>query len=305
MRVNQRQLECFLAVADHRGFGRAAQSLHLGQATVSEAVAALERSLGAPLFVRSTRRTSLTPFGERFAAQTRGPYEALESAFIAARRSQHARSDLVVAHTPELGQLLLPSLLEAVGRVGPHWTPLRLHTHDQIAALARGDIDVGLCWQPRVRAPSSKVLLARCPAVVVLREDDELSLQPTLRVADLAGRRILTTPRRHNRFMAARLESAVMSADLDLDALEEFDHYDDISVAVATSSSSVGLHPATIALLPTPAGIVLRRLDEESVVYDVAAILPADSSEPQRHIVRVLREAMAVANDRLAALFGA
>lgn len=58
-----RQLEIFLAVADELHFGRAAEHLRMAQPPVSRAVQQLERALGHPLFVRSTRRVTLTAAG--------------------------------------------------------------------------------------------------------------------------------------------------------------------------------------------------------------------------------------------------
>lgn len=58
-----RQLEHFLAVAEHLNFTRAARGMHVVQSSLSTSVQALERELGAVLFERTTRRVSLTPAG--------------------------------------------------------------------------------------------------------------------------------------------------------------------------------------------------------------------------------------------------
>ncbi|MYV54285.1 LysR substrate-binding domain-containing protein [Streptomyces sp. SID3212] len=58
-----RHLEYFVAVAEERHFTRAAHRLMVSQSGLSASVRALERELGAPLFVRSTRRVELTGEG--------------------------------------------------------------------------------------------------------------------------------------------------------------------------------------------------------------------------------------------------
>ncbi|HEY3506882.1 MAG TPA: LysR family transcriptional regulator [Actinocatenispora sp.] len=66
-----RQIEYFVAVADERHFTRAAHRMHVAQSGLSASVRALERELGAPLFVRSTRRVELTEAGRALLAEAR------------------------------------------------------------------------------------------------------------------------------------------------------------------------------------------------------------------------------------------
>lgn len=74
------QLSIFMAVAEELHFGRAAERLHMAQPPVSRAVAQLEKSLGAKLFERSTRRVELTAAGVSLLASTRKILEAIEEA---------------------------------------------------------------------------------------------------------------------------------------------------------------------------------------------------------------------------------
>ena len=58
------QLETFLAVADEKGFSRAAKRLHRTQPAVSQVVRKLEGDLGEVLFERTARDGTLTAAGE-------------------------------------------------------------------------------------------------------------------------------------------------------------------------------------------------------------------------------------------------
>ena len=61
-----RQLRAFLALVDHGSVSAAALALGLAQSTVSEALAALERAVGAPIVLRrrGAQPTALTAAGE-------------------------------------------------------------------------------------------------------------------------------------------------------------------------------------------------------------------------------------------------
>src|ERR1700744_3258902 len=64
-------LRAFLAVVDAGGVTRAAASLALSQAAVSQQIRRLEDMLDCRLFERSGRRLVLAPAGERLIAQAR------------------------------------------------------------------------------------------------------------------------------------------------------------------------------------------------------------------------------------------
>ena len=116
--MDLRQLEYFVAVAEEQNFTRAAERVHISQSGVSAQIRQLERELGAELFDRAARTTTLTVAGKA----------ALE----------HARAALAAARA--LGQAvgevtdLIRGRLTVGMVVGCTVTPL----FDALAAFHRG-----------------------------------------------------------------------------------------------------------------------------------------------------------------------
>jgi DNA-binding transcriptional LysR family regulator len=78
--VEQRQLQFFVAVAEELNFTRAARRTHAVQSTVSASIRALEKTLGTPLFDRSTTRVALTEAGRALLPEARRALDQLDQA---------------------------------------------------------------------------------------------------------------------------------------------------------------------------------------------------------------------------------
>lgn len=66
MDIDFRDLEAFIAVAKLHSFSKAAEQLFTTQPAFSRKISELERRVGVPLLVRTTRKVELTPAGEAF-----------------------------------------------------------------------------------------------------------------------------------------------------------------------------------------------------------------------------------------------
>ncbi|MDD7740389.1 MAG: LysR family transcriptional regulator [Fusicatenibacter sp.] len=64
MDINYELYKVFYYVATTLSFSEASKQLFISQSAVSQSVKVLEKKLGIPLFIRSTKRVSLTPEGE-------------------------------------------------------------------------------------------------------------------------------------------------------------------------------------------------------------------------------------------------
>lgn len=278
--MNLRQMECFLAVADELHFRRAAERLMLAPASVSEAIATLERSLGGRLVERSSRRVSLTPLGAEFAAAIRQPIADLHRAHRTARLRSVRHRDVVIAHTPELGQLVLPRLVEFGAGVSlPAWRPVPMHTPQQLLAVADGEVDIGLCWSAPEQPAVTSLVLGEYPLVAVLRATDPLAASAEVSLTQLRSRQILATPGADNPYLESQFRAAVVRAGIHRTQIEEVARYDELVVHVATRGH-VGVHPGPIALASPMAAVVFRPIADVPDLVQVCIISHPEARFP-------------------------
>jgi LysR family carnitine catabolism transcriptional activator len=101
--MDRRQLEYFLAVAAHGSFTSAASALRVAQPSLSHAIKAVEREVGAMLFHRLSRGVTLTAAGE---ALVRPAQQVLRD-FAAAHASVQMVSDVAAGRLDIVAQTTL------------------------------------------------------------------------------------------------------------------------------------------------------------------------------------------------------
>jgi len=190
-RVNLRQLEYLIHVADRGAFSRAAVELGVAQPSVSQQVQALERELGVVLLERLPRGVRLTPAGRAFLPEAR-------SAVLAAARAARAARAVVDLEAGELEILAILSIAvgllpESVGRWHDRYpgVAIRLHEHIHVDTLeadlrgGHGDIGIG----PRPRGWAGPVVpLGWEEFFVVLPRNDPLAGNAAVDIGDLTTR---------------------------------------------------------------------------------------------------------------------
>ncbi len=112
------QLRTFLAVAQALSFTRAAESIGVGQSTVSQHVRKLESSVGRALLVRDTHRVRLTADGEAMAGFARDILAAQEQA-VGYFTGSRLRGRLRFGVTDDLALTPLPRILRRFRQLYP------------------------------------------------------------------------------------------------------------------------------------------------------------------------------------------
>src|SRR4051794_3126570 len=150
-RLELRDIEIFLVLAEELHFGRTAQRLHVTQARVSQAIKQQERRIGGLLFDRSTRRTvRLTPLGELLRDDLRPVYAGLQHSLERARQAAHGiTGTLRVGMIPFNTHDLRP-YWDTFRTRHPHWALQirRASFIDPFTALRTAEVDVLVAWLP-------------------------------------------------------------------------------------------------------------------------------------------------------------
>jgi DNA-binding transcriptional LysR family regulator len=151
MNLELRQLRYFIAVAEELHFGRAAARLHMTQPPLSQAIAALEELLGAPLFLRNRRTVELAAAGIALLPEARRLLAQADGLPELARRAAGGQAGrLALAFVTSCDYSVLPPFLR---RYSERYPDVHLHlleaTSDvQAEELLRGRIDAGLLIPP-------------------------------------------------------------------------------------------------------------------------------------------------------------
>ena len=151
MNFELRQLRYFVTVAEELHFGRAAQRLHMTQPPLSQTIAALEETLGAPLFLRTRRQVELTPAGAALLPEARRLLEQAAAMPELVRRAAAGESGRLALSfvTPADYSVLPPLLRDFTGAFPNVELVLQEATTDvQVDDLLHGRIDAGLLIPP-------------------------------------------------------------------------------------------------------------------------------------------------------------
>ena len=196
-----RQLEYFVAVAEHANFTRAAAALHVAQPGVSAQVRRLERELGQDLLDRTGRNVRVTAAGAAVLPYAR----AALAAVTGARQAVDELTGLLSGHVT-IGTLTsisseavdLPGLVADFHHEHPgvEVTLTVANSDDLIDALREGRLDLAFIGMgPTTPAGIGTHVLTDEPLVAVITRRDPLAKNNTITINALADHTLISLPR--------------------------------------------------------------------------------------------------------------
>jgi DNA-binding transcriptional LysR family regulator len=267
--MDVRQLRYFLAIVDHGSVHRAAQELFVAQSSVSQALRALERDLGADLFHRTGRGLVLTPAGERLIGPARDVLRGVELARATVEAADgQSPGRLVITSTPAPSISPLAAMVSRFRVAHPAVevavraaaTPVEV-----VASVRAGNAELGLLGTPSVGPELAGLTvhpLATQAFVLVAAADADLPPGEPVPMDALAGRRLVVGRPGTG---ARRVADGILRRSPGARIAVEVEHREAV-LPLVLAHAGVGVLSGSWRELARAAGAVVRELAADDVV---------------------------------------
>lgn len=273
-----RQLRYFIAVAEERGFHKAARRLHVAQPALSACVKQLEEELGHRLLERTRHHVAVTAAGQELLSEARRLVEAEKAARDAVRSAAAGRGGPL-----RLG-LIPPALVPRVARIlryfqrshpGVALSVQQGHLDDLLAGMHRGELHAVIGRPEAATRLDTMVPLGTEEQGLAVPEGSPLAELPRIPVARLQGQRVLLL--RENPHFGRLLQQACAEKKVAADFYPAGHQLSDLLWLV---SAGLGCCPCSMLLSEMlPAGAILRPLSPAPRLK-LCVLLPKHGAAP-------------------------
>ena len=275
MKIDTLGVQAFLAIAEHGGFQKAADALHITQTAVTQRLRNLENFLGVTLVERTTRSVALTRIGRDFQPQARRLLAELSTALTEIRETGRAqRGDVSIACVPTAGVQYLPRILqEYAARYPENRIKVLDHASSGVAeAVLRREAEFGINIAGAHLPELESVPLLEDEFVLICRDDHALARKRRITWRQLEPHALIFAGQvSGNRVL---LDAAIGNGELSL----QFNY------EVQRSSTAVGLVEEGVAAAVVP------RLAMQKGAYPRIRVIPLIEPVVSRTLVLVVRK---------------
>lgn len=197
-----RQLRYFMAVAEEKHFGRAAERLGMAQPPLSQQIKKLEEEMEIQLIRRSSRRVELTSEGQAFLCVVRKALSTMECGVEQVRMM--ARGETARLRVGFIASATHSNFPKAVARFRSMYPDITLdlremHSMKQYHELMEGKLDAGVLqfYQSEIAGLECHSFLKE-PYMLAVRKDHPLACSAATDITSLHGEDFIMYPRSHH-----------------------------------------------------------------------------------------------------------
>ena len=288
--MDLKQLRIVVVLAEELHFGRASGRLHMAQPALSARLRALERELGVDLFARSTRTVALTRAGEALLPDAVAALAHADAAAHAARDASDTGTLLKIAGIDSATAGLLPGIVRRFRKERD--VELRIEemlSAPALYALEHRAADLAFSRNPGDPAAFRARLVLREPLVCILPAEDALAARASVRLEDIAPRRLVLPTRAHRPLLAATLE-AWFAAGGHTMRLAQAANERHMILAMVAAGLGLSIAPAWIAAFGG-ADVAVRPIDAAPRVDTYAVWRRGERFDPLDAFLKLLPEA--------------
>lgn len=276
------RLKYFLAVAEERHFGRAAERLFMTQPPLTQQIKLLEKELDTKLFERTSRSVKLTQAGELLYAETRPLLAKLEKAAEQARlAAQGLAGSVEMAFVSTFMDTTFPNALSHFRQERP-LVKLVLReygTQKQLEMLRRGELDLGLVRLLETPYPGFTARLYHCePYVMAIPQNNPLAGMERVPLKALKDEPLVLFPKRSHPMLHESMLHCLRKAGVQPNIIQEATHKY-TTTALVGAGMGIGFTPRSMRLVRRP-GVVYRDIDGELPLVRLYAMYKSNSMFP-------------------------
>ncbi|HSV60048.1 MAG TPA: LysR substrate-binding domain-containing protein [Variovorax sp.] len=279
--MDLKSLRYFVAVAEARSVGKAAQRLHMAQPPLSVQIRNLEAQVGTPLFLRESTGMRLTDAGSALFARAREALALAHEGFEAARAvGSGRRGRLMVGYMFSLGYAILPKLVPLLHRSLPE---VELQFVEMSAATCEAQVvqhmvTVGLCMPPIQRAEVASTIVGAQPLRLAMPARSPLARLASVPVERLQGQKMIALPSLREDADTSMVAALLRRHQVTVQVVERVETVH-AALALVLAGEGCAVVPACAAA-GLPPGVVVRKLTGVSEGFDVAVCRRHDLDSP-------------------------
>lgn len=281
MGMDLKSLRYFVAVAESRSVGKAAEKLHMAQPPLSVQIRNLESQVGTPLFVREPTGMRLTEAGQALYARAREALALANEGYEAARSiGAGRRGRLAVGYMFSLGYAVLPKLVpllrHSLPEVELQFVEMSAATYE--TSIIDHRVSVGLCMPPLQRVDVVNTIVGMQPLRLAMRATAPLARLASVPVDKLQGQRLIALPTLKEDSDTSLVAALLRRHQVTMQIVERVETVH-AAMALVLAGEGYAIVPECAAM-GKPPGVAFRKLEGVSDGFEVSVCRRHDFDSP-------------------------